>query len=113
VHDGRDNFGEGTPTAVHPLICRHPETGRKLIYIATSFTKRINELSREERYMIIRYLLDHCQRPEWSMRFHWRPHSVAFWDNRCVRHRAIADYLLNVRSGYCIQIEGVAPPVVG
>ena len=113
LHDGRDNFGEGTPTAVHPLICRHPETGRKLIYIATSFTKRINELSREESDMIISYLLDHCQRPEWSMRFHWRPHSVAFWDNRCVRHRAIADYLPNVRSGYRIQIEGAAPPVAG
>jgi len=113
LHDGRDNFGEGTPNAVHPLICRHPETGRKLIYISTSFTKRINELSREESDMIISYLLDHCQRPEWSMRFHWRPHSVAFWDNRCVRHRAIADYLPNVRSGYRIQIEGAALPVAG
>jgi taurine dioxygenase len=113
LHDGRDTFGEGTPKAVHPLICRHPETGRKLIYIADSFTKRINELSREESDMIIRYLLDHCRRPEWSMRFHWQPHSIAFWDNRCVQHRAIADYLPNVRSGYRVQIEGAAPPVAG
>ena len=113
LHDGRDTFGEGTPKAVHPLICRHPETGRKLIYIATSFTKRINELSREESDMIIRYLLDHCRRPEWSMRFHWQPHSLAFWDNRCVQHRAIADYLPHVRSGYRVQIEGISPPVAG
>jgi taurine dioxygenase len=113
LHDGRDTFGEGTPKANHPLICRHPETGRKLIYIAHSFTKRINELSREESDMIIRFLLDHCQRPEWSMRFHWRPHSVAFWDNRCVQHRAIADYLPNVRSGYRLQIDGTAPPLAG
>jgi len=113
LHDGRDTFGEGTPKAVHPLICRHPETGRKLIYIADSFTKRINEVSREESDMIIRYLLDHCCRPEWSMRFHWRPHSIAFWDNRCIRHRAIADYLPNVRSGYRVQIEGTAAPVAG
>ena len=111
LHDGRDTFGDGTPNAVHPLICRHPETGRKLIYIADSFTKRINEVSREESDMIIKFLLDHCCRPEWSMRFHWRPHSIAFWDNRCVRHRAIADYLPSPRSGYRVQIEGTAPPV--
>ncbi|MBT5457786.1 MAG: taurine dioxygenase [Rhodospirillaceae bacterium] len=113
LHDGRDVFGDGTPNAIHPLICRHPETGRKLIYIADSFTKRINEVSREESDMIIRFLLDHCRRPEWSMRFHWRPHSLAFWDNRCMQHRAISDYLPNVRSGYRVQIEGVAPPVAG
>lgn len=113
LHDGRDTFGEGTPKAVHPLICRHPETGRKLIYIADSFTKRINEVSKEESDMIIRFLLEHCRRPEWSMRFHWRPHSIAFWDNRCMQHRAISDYLPNARSGYRVQIEGVAPPVAG
>lgn len=110
-HDGRDNFGEGTPNAVHPLICRHPETGRKLIYLSDSFTKRINELSDEENDAVMRFLREHCRRPEWSMRFRWEPHSVAFWDNRCMRHRATADYLPNVRSGYRIQIEGSAPPV--
>jgi taurine dioxygenase len=113
LHDGRDTFGEGTPNAVHPLICKHPETGRKLIYIADSFTKRINEVSKEESDMIIRFLLDHCRRPEWSMRFHWRPHSIAFWDNRCMQHRAISDYLPNARSGYRVQIEGVTRPAAG
>jgi taurine dioxygenase len=113
LHDGRDTFGEGTPSAMHPLICRHPETGRKLIYIAESFTKRINEVSQEESDMIIKFLLEHCRRPEWSMRFHWRPHSIAFWDNRCMQHRAIADYLPSPRSGYRVQIEGTAPPVAG
>lgn len=113
VHDGRETFGEGTPKAVHPLICRHPESGKKLIYISNSFTKRIVELSDEESEMVLGYLFDHCIRPEWSMRFHWKPHSIAFWDNRCVRHRAIADYLPHERSGYRVQIEGVAAPVAG
>lgn len=113
LHDGRDIFGEGTPSAVHPLIVRHPESGKKLIYIAKSFTKRINEVSEEESEMVLKYLTDHCARPEWSMRFHWEPHSIAFWDNRCVQHRAISDYLPHVRSGYRVQIEGTAPPVAG
>ena len=111
VHDGRDTFGEGTPKAVHPLIVRHPESGKKLIYLAKSFTKRINEVSQEESDVILKYLTDHCSRPEWSMRFHWAPHSIAFWDNRCAQHRAISDYLPHVRSGYRVQIEGTAAPV--
>ncbi len=35
------------------------------------------------------------------------------WDNRCAQHRAISDYLPNVRSGYRVQIDGVAAPVAG
>lgn len=109
-HDGRDVFGEGTPHATHPLICRHPETGRKLIYFADSFTTRIQNVSREESDMIIKFLSQHCSRVEWSMRFHWRPHSIAFWDNRCVIHRAIGDYLPHARSGFRVQLEGETRP---
>ena len=113
LHDGTRVFGEGTPKAVHPVVARHPESGRKLLYINGSFTVRINEVSKEESDSILRYLVEHCARPEWSTRFRWRPHSIAFWDNRCAHHRAIADYLPNVRSGYRVQIEGTAPPVAG
>ena len=112
-HDGAPVFGPGTPNAVHPVICRHPESGRKLIYVSSSFTQRINEVPKEESSAVLRFLIDHCSRPEWSTRFRWQPHSIAFWDNRCVQHRAIADYLPHVRSGYRVQIEGKAAPVAG
>jgi taurine dioxygenase len=113
LHDGVPVFGEGTPKAVHPVIVRHPESGRKSIYVSTSFTVRINEVSKEESTHILRFLFEHCIRPEWSTRFRWEPHSIAFWDNRCVMHRAIADYYPHTRSGYRVQIEGTAPPVSG
>jgi taurine dioxygenase len=113
VHDGVPIFGAGTPEAVHPVIARHPESGRKLIYVNHSFTARINEVSKEESDAILRYLFDHCMRPEWTTRFRWEPHSMAFWDNRCAQHRAISDYLPDMRSGYRVQIEGTVPPVAG
>jgi len=113
VHDGAHVFGEGTPRAVHPVIARHPDSGRKLIYVNSSFTTRINELSRQESDAILRFLHEHCIRPEWTTRFRWEPHSIAFWDNRCAQHRAIADYLPHVRSGYRVQIEGTVAPVAG
>ena len=112
-HDGVSQFGEGTPDAVHPVIVRHPESGRKLIYVNDAFTTRINEVSQEESAAILKFLCDHCSRPEWSTRFRWEPHSIAFWDNRCIQHRATSDYLPNVRSGFRVQIEGTAAPVAG
>lgn len=111
LHDGVKIFGPGTPRTSHPVIARHPESGRRLIYVNSDFTTRIKEVSEEESDAVLRYLVDHCARPEWTCRFRWEPHSIAFWDNRCAQHRAISDYWPAVRSGYRVQIEGTAPPV--
>ena len=113
THDGTRVFGPGTPVSVHPVITRHPETDRKTIYVNTDFTSHINGLSRFESRAILDYLYQHCTRDEWTVRFRWRAHSIAFWDNRCTQHKAIWDYWPNVRSGYRVQVEGSAAPVAG
>ena len=113
THDGTRVFGPGTPLAVHPVIVRHPESGRKAIYVNGSFTAYINDLPRLEADRLLAFLLAHCTNPQWTHRFRWRPHSIAFWDNRCVQHQAIWDYWPNVRSGFRVQIEGTAAPVAG
>lgn len=111
THDGTRVFGPGTPVSVHPVITRHPESGKKVIFVNTDFTAKINELPRLEGERVLQFLIDHCNKPEWTCRFRWRPHSIAFWDNRCSHHKAIWDYWPNVRSGFRVQIEGTAPPV--
>jgi taurine dioxygenase len=113
THDGHEAFGEGAPVSVHPVIARHPVTGRKLLYVNSSDTIRINELPKEESDHVLRFLLDHCRRDEWTVRFRWRNHSIAFWDNRSAQHKAIWDYWPNTRSGYRIQIKGEGPPLAG
>jgi taurine dioxygenase len=111
THDGTRIFGPGTPVSVHPVIVRHPVTGKKAIYVNVDFTARINDLAPLESERILRFLVDHCNNPQWTHRFRWQPHSIAFWDNRCVQHQAIWDYWPNVRSGFRVQIEGTAAPV--
>ena len=113
LHDGVRVFGEGTPRATHPVVVRHPDSGRRLLYVNESFTVRIEELPPAESKHLLAFLVEHCTRPEWTCRFRWRPHSIAMWDNRCAQHRAISDYLPNVRSGYRVQIDGIAAPVAG
>ena len=114
THDGALIFDKGGedeyPVASHPVITVHPETGRKILFVNRGQTAYINEVSRAESRAILAYLFDHIEQPEWQMRFHWRNHSVAFWDNRCTQHRAIWDYWPNVRSGYRMQIKGVEAP---
>jgi taurine dioxygenase len=110
VHDGRPIFGDGAPVSTHPVIVRHPVTGKKLIYVNWDFTTRINELPRHESDGVLQWLVEHCHSDEWSMRFRWRPHSIAMWDNRCAQHKAIWDYWPNTRLGYRVQVKGSAAP---
>jgi taurine dioxygenase len=113
THDGTRVFGPGTPVSVHPVITRHPVTGRKVIYVNQDFTSHINELPRLEGERVLALLIDHCNKPEWTCRFRWTAHSIAFWDNRCTHHKAVWDYWPNVRSGYRVQVEGTQAPIAG
>jgi taurine dioxygenase len=113
THDGTRIFGPGTPVSIHPVVVRHPESGRKALYVNTDFTAHINDLPRLEADRLLAFLVDHCTNPQWTVRYRWHAHSIAVWDNRCVQHQAIWDYWPNVRSGFRVQIEGTAAPVAG
>jgi Taurine catabolism dioxygenase TauD, TfdA family len=80
------------------------------LVVAIEVATKINELSAKESSAVLRFLFDHIVQPEWTFRFRWRAHSIAFWDNRCTQHYAIPDYWPNIRSGFRIQIEGSAAP---
>lgn len=110
THDGTQMFGAGSPVSSHPVVIRHPESGKKAIFVNAEFTTHINELPRKEGEHILRFLFDHCNRAEWTCRFRWLPHSIAFWDNRCTLHKAVLDYWPHVRSGYRIYVQGTTPP---
>ena len=56
--------------------------------------------ARRERRRCCYYLYDHAENPLFQCRFRWQPNSVAFWDNRCVQHRAMWDYWPHTRSGF-------------
>jgi taurine dioxygenase len=104
-----DTAGKTYPEADHPIVCVHPESGRKLLFVNSFYTTRINGLAKTESARLLDFLLHHIETPEFQCRFRWRPYSMAFWDNRCTQHRAIWDYFPQKRSGFRIQIEGRAP----
>jgi taurine dioxygenase len=117
VYRGRYEYSSGQredtqtafPQSEHPVIRTHPETGRQALFVNYGFTTRIVGLEPRESDALLRFLFDHCARPEFQCRFRWEAGSIAFWDNRCVQHHAIWDYYPQVRSGYRVTIKGDRP----
>ncbi|HXZ00411.1 MAG TPA: TauD/TfdA family dioxygenase [Stellaceae bacterium] len=106
---GVSEAGRTYPSANHPVVRTHPVTRRKALYVNRGFTARINELPEEEGRALLAFLVEHAARPDFQVRFRWRPHSVAFWDNRAVQHLAVWDYFPQVRSGFRVTIKGDRP----
>jgi taurine dioxygenase len=120
LHDGEDAY-RGTyknlgiedkpvyPRAEHPVIRTHPVTGKKTLYVNRGFTKRLIGVPRDESHAILQYLYEHAENPLFQCRFRWQPNSLAFWDNRCVQHRAMWDYWPHTRSGFRVTVAGDKP----
>jgi taurine dioxygenase len=110
VKDSGDRLGntdKATQDACHPVIIRHPETGRKTLYVNPAFTLRFEGWTVEESKPLLDFLYAHASRPEFQTRFVWREDSIAFWDNRATWHFAVNDYHDERRLMHRITLEGV------
>jgi taurine dioxygenase len=47
--------------------------------------------------------------PEWQVRLHWEPGTVAMWDNRATQHYASSDYYPQRRVMERVSIKGDRP----
>lgn len=95
VKESGDRLGNteaATQDAVHPVIVRHPESGKKILYVNSAFTTHFEGWTAKESAPLLKYLYEHAARPEFQTRFQWREGSIAFWDNRSTWHYAINDY---------------------
>jgi len=97
------------PPLSHPVIRTHPVSGRKALFVNEGFTTRINELEEAESEAILKLLFAHATRPEFTIRWRWQEHDVAFWDNRVTQHYAVDDYRPNRRVMHRATILGDAP----
>jgi taurine dioxygenase len=107
--DGRLRNAElAIQDAVHPVVIRHPDSGRHVLYVNPGFTLRFEGWTDEESRPLLDYLYRHAARPEFQCRFRWREGSVAFWDNRLTWHYAANDYQGERRLLHRITLEGQA-----
>lgn len=103
-HDGID-----WTEADHPVVIRHPDSGRPALYVNHEFTECINGLPPHEADWLLHFLTDHAARVDFQYRFQWTPNSIAIWDNRCVQHYAVWDYYPHERRGHRVSVVGGVP----
>ena len=104
-----DEFRQRFPIVEHPIVCRHAQTGRKLLYVNVNFTTRIVGLSDDDSRDLLALLCHQAHTIEHQCRFRWQNDSVAFWDNRAVQHYAASDYWPEVRITERASIVGTRP----
>lgn len=79
-------------TVTHPVVRRHPSTGREGLYVNRMFTCRFHDMTVAESAPLLDYLFDHMERHEFTCRFRWRPGGVILWDNRFTLHYPVNDF---------------------
>jgi taurine dioxygenase len=98
-----------SPPVVHPVVATHPVTGRELLYVNPTFTRRIIGMPESESAALLDLLYRHYERPEFHVRWRWAADDVAIWDNRATQHYATGDYYPNYRRMHRITIAGDRP----
>jgi taurine dioxygenase len=87
----RPAFDAGRPTADHPLVRTHPNTGKKSLYIGNHSTSVVGMLEKEGRTLLAE-LLAHATQPCFVYTHRWRLGDLVMWDNRCLLHRAVNNF---------------------
>ena len=122
-HDGTYNSGgyvrQGvTPTddpvtspgAVHPLVCTHPNTGRRMLYLGRRRNAYLVGLPLAESEALLDELWSFVDRPEFTWEHPWRVGDLVLWDNRCTMHRRDAFDPKSRRVMHRTQVKGEQRP---
>jgi alpha-ketoglutarate-dependent taurine dioxygenase len=84
-------FDASRPAVDHPLVRTHPDTGRKSLYIG-NHSSHILGLPEAEAATLLDELLEHATQRQFVYAQSWRLGDLIMWDNRCLLHRAVANY---------------------
>jgi alpha-ketoglutarate-dependent taurine dioxygenase len=74
------------PPAWHPMVRRHPVTGRRSLYISSIYNDAIEGMEDDAARLLIEELGEFAAQPKYMYRHVWEPHDVLMWDNRCTVH---------------------------
>jgi len=112
VREGTVPVDDPTQSAgvFHPLVCRHPETGRDVLYLGRRRNACIGGLTRAESDALLDELWSYATREEFAWRHEWQVGDLVLWDNRCTMHRRDAFDPRQRRIMHRTQIKGDTRP---
>ena len=122
-HDGTYNSGgyvrqgvtptddpRESPGMPHPVVCRHPESGRRGLYLGRRRNAYLMGLSLPDSEALLNALWEHVEKPELRWTHRWRVGDLVLWDNRCTMHRRDPFDPGNRRIMHRTQIKGEMRP---
>jgi taurine dioxygenase len=78
------------PGAHHPLIFRHPDTGREALFLGRRPNAEIDGLPPAKSEALLDALWAHATQARFSLQHRWRNGDLIFWDNRVSMYRRAA-----------------------
>ena len=122
-HDGTYNSGgyvrqgvtptddpRTSPGTMHPLVCRHPNSGRDMLYLGRRRNSYIAGLDLADSEALLDALWAGIDDPAICYSHRWQTGDLVLWDNRCTMHRRDAFDPASRRVMHRTQVKGVAPP---
>jgi taurine dioxygenase len=123
-HDGTYNSGgyvrqgvtpsddpRSSPGAIHPLVCTHPDTGRRMLYLGRRRNAYLDGLALAESEALLDQLWSYVAKPEFAWEHVWRVGDLVMWDNRCTMHRRDPFESASRRIMHRTQIKSESRPV--
>jgi taurine dioxygenase len=123
-HDGTYNSGgyvrlgvtptgdpRTSPGMMHPLVCTHPNSGRRMLYLGRRRNSYIGGLDLAESEALLDELWSYVENPEFAWEHAWRVGDLVLWDNRSTMHRRDSFDPATRRVMHRTQVKGDARPV--
>ena len=80
------------PDVVHPVVRKHPYTGKPCLFVNEGYVTEIVGLPKAESDALLEQLFEHCLKDEFIYRHNWRVGDLLLWDNCSTQHCAVGDY---------------------
>lgn len=104
VHDPRESTG-----AQHPLVCRHPDSGRRTLFLGRRRMSYVVGLPLTESEALLDALWAHATQPTLTWAHDWLSGDTLIWDNRALLHRHEAGVAAAQSLMLRVQVRGERP----
>jgi taurine dioxygenase len=97
------------PGARQPMVRRHPETGKKALFLGRRINAYVIGLPVAESEELLDELWEHTTQEKFTWTQEWQAGDLVWWDNRCAMHRRAAFDPATRRLMHRTQLKGTRP----
>ena len=110
MNDEKDARQSLQTASQHPVVRVHPRTGKKALYVNSTYVKRFSGWTEAESAPLLDYLFRHAVHPLFTCRFSWTPHDLLLSGQPLPSaHCYLDDYYGYRRRMHRVTVEGDKP----